>query len=46
MDCSSANVSPSAPQRLLHVVLIKPTHYDDDGYPIQCQSENGKKTER
>ena len=35
MDCSSANVSPSAPQRLLHVVLIKPTHYDDDGYPIQ-----------
>jgi hypothetical protein len=20
---------------LLHLVLIKPTHYDDDGYPIQ-----------
>src|SRR6266700_1780376 len=21
--------------RLFHVVMIKPTHYDDDGYPIQ-----------
>ena len=20
---------------LMHVVLIKPSHYDDDGYPIQ-----------
>src|SRR4029078_4494868 len=25
---------PSA-GRVLHLVLIKPTHYDDDGYPIQ-----------
>ena len=23
------------PQREFHIVLIKPTHYDDDGYPIQ-----------
>ena len=23
------------PQREFHVVLIKPAHYDDDGYPIQ-----------
>src|ERR1700675_4400051 len=22
-------------QRLFHFVMIKPTHYDDDGYPIQ-----------
>ena len=22
-------------QREFHIVLIKPTHYDDDGYPIQ-----------
>ncbi len=22
-------------QLLLHFVMIKPTHYDDDGYPIQ-----------
>ena len=28
-------VSPDARQRLFHVVMIKPTHYDDDGYPIQ-----------
>ena len=27
-------VSPGA-QRLFHFVMIKPTHYDDDGYPIQ-----------
>jgi hypothetical protein len=35
MDRGPADVSPPAPQGLLHVVLIKPTHYDDDGYPIQ-----------
>jgi hypothetical protein len=23
------------PERTFHLVLIKPTHYDDDGYPIQ-----------
>ena len=23
------------PQREFHIVLIKPAHYDDDGYPIQ-----------
>src|SRR4051794_41495163 len=22
-------------ERILHLILIKPTHYDDDGYPIQ-----------
>src|SRR5256886_16552702 len=26
---------PSAPASLYHLVLIKPTHYDDDGYRIQ-----------
>src|SRR5215831_15003257 len=26
---------PRASASLLHLVLIKPTHYDDDGYPIQ-----------
>jgi len=24
-----------APAQAFHVVIIKPTHYDDDGYPIQ-----------
>ena len=27
-------MSPSTP-RVFHLVLIKPSHYDDDGYPIQ-----------
>ena len=27
-------MSPTT-QREFHVVLIKPAHYDDDGYPIQ-----------
>ena len=27
-------MSPT-PQREFHIVLIKPAHYDDDGYPIQ-----------
>src|SRR5438046_6957728 len=26
---------PSASASLFHLVLIKPTHYDDEGYPIQ-----------
>jgi hypothetical protein len=26
---------PDQRPRLFHVVMIKPTHYDDDGYPIQ-----------
>src|SRR5438132_11527912 len=26
---------PTASASLFHLVLIKPTHYDDDGYPIQ-----------
>src|SRR5690349_4769618 len=26
---------PSTSASLFHLVLIKPTHYDDDGYPIQ-----------
>src|SRR5438552_1453864 len=26
---------PRASASLFHLVLIKPTHYDDDGYPIQ-----------
>jgi hypothetical protein len=28
-------VSPDLAGRLFHFVMIKPTHYDDDGYPIQ-----------
>jgi hypothetical protein len=37
VNSSPAHVLPSAPhpQGLLQLVLIKPTHYDDDGYPIQ-----------
>src|ERR1700754_532387 len=27
--------SGRAGERLFHLVMIKPTHYDDDGYPIQ-----------
>jgi hypothetical protein len=27
--------SPAADRNLFHFVMIKPTHYDDDGYPIQ-----------
>ena len=26
---------PKSDASLFHLVLIKPTHYDDDGYPIQ-----------
>ena len=26
---------PKELQRKFHFVMIKPTHYDDDGYPIQ-----------
>jgi hypothetical protein len=28
-------VSPDLAGQLFHFVMIKPTHYDDDGYPIQ-----------
>src|SRR5260370_37670615 len=28
-------VSPGLGRRQFHFVMIKPTHYDDDGYPIQ-----------
>src|SRR5438445_9900662 len=28
-------MSSRAGSGLFHLVLIKPTHYDDDGYPIQ-----------
>ena len=31
----AAKGSPEACPRLFHLVMIKPTHYDDDGYPIQ-----------
>src|SRR6201997_3910900 len=31
----SAGIVPDKPQRQFHFVMIKPTHYDDDGYPIQ-----------
>src|SRR6478752_6396172 len=29
------NSSATNAARLFHFVMIKPTHYDDDGYPIQ-----------
>src|SRR5262245_7310014 len=32
---SGAGAAPAARQLLLHFVAIKPTHYDEDGYPIQ-----------
>jgi Radical SAM superfamily len=28
-------MQPTANRRTFHLVLIKPTHYDDDGYPLQ-----------
>jgi hypothetical protein len=28
-------ILPGQRQRQFHFVMIKPTHYDDDGYPIQ-----------
>src|ERR1700761_639802 len=36
-DASFENITGPryARQQSLHLVLIKPTHYDDDGYPIQ-----------
>ena len=39
MEASSSSIetkrSSSAPDSLFTFVLVKPTHYDDDGYPIQ-----------
>ena len=37
VDSSDAatGISPGAPVRLFHLVMIKPSHYDDNGYPIQ-----------
>jgi len=35
MDPEQAMAAKAAPSGVFHVVLIKPTHYDDDGYPIQ-----------
>src|SRR5262245_65404831 len=32
---SGAGAAPAAQQALFHFVMIKPTHYDKDGYPIQ-----------
>ena len=29
---------------LFHFVLIKPTHYDDDGYPIQWSGRQFRRT--
>ena len=31
MSGTSSGIDPS----VFHFVMIKPTHYDDDGYPIQ-----------
>jgi hypothetical protein len=35
MAPAALQASPSGNLALFHLVLIKPTHYDDDGYPIQ-----------
>ena len=32
---SLAAASPAAPRRTFEIILIKPSHYDDDGYVIQ-----------
>jgi len=32
---SSRAAQPSGSAKIFHLVMIKPTHYDDDGYPIQ-----------
>jgi hypothetical protein len=29
------NPRPASDPAIFHFVMIKPTHYDDDGYPIQ-----------
>ena len=34
-DGAAADRTPRGSARLFHLVMIKPTHYDDDGYPIQ-----------
>ena len=34
-DGAAADRTPRGSVRLFHLVMIKPTHYDDDGYPIQ-----------
>ena len=31
----ATSISQDTRQRQFHFVMIKPTHYDDDGYPIQ-----------
>ena len=35
MDRSGTRATPQREPAVFHLVLIKPTHYDDDGYPIQ-----------
>ena len=35
IEAAAADAPPRAARSLFHLVLIKPTHYDDDGYPIQ-----------
>jgi hypothetical protein len=35
IEAAAAGETPGAVKSLFHLVLIKPTHYDDDGYPIQ-----------
>jgi len=32
---SARTATPNHDAAVFHLVLIKPTHYDDDGYPIQ-----------
>jgi hypothetical protein len=32
---SATTATPNRAAAFFHLVLIKPTHYDDDGYPIQ-----------
>lgn len=35
MNKASQMANVTADPLVLHFVMIKPTHYDDDGYPIQ-----------
>ena len=35
IEAAATGETPGAAADVFHLVLIKPTHYDDDGYPIQ-----------
>src|SRR5258708_5987201 len=35
LKSEAGSIAPDRRPRSFHFVMIKPTHYDDDGYPIQ-----------